>query len=94
MWFTSTTVAKVALSVLSNASATSQLAQIHGLLENAKANEISKEEKLQLAKTEKEKLQGSVEAEQQELDSACSEPLQDSQKVASVDNELSICISN
>jgi hypothetical protein len=87
---TGATVAKqVGLSGLTNATASSQLTQIDGFLENAIENQTAKEKKLQQAETERDALQSNVEAKQQELVSARAESPQDTQKVARLENELS-----
>jgi hypothetical protein len=87
---TGATVAKqAALSGLSKATASSQLAQIDGLLENAKANETAKEQALQEAEAERDALQTSVNEKQQELNSALEETPQDTKKVERLRNELS-----
>jgi hypothetical protein len=87
---TGATVAKqVGLSGLSNATASSQLVQMDGLLENAKANETEKGEKLKKAIEERDTLQSSVESKQKELDEARSKTPQDIQNVESLENEMS-----
>ena len=80
---------QVALGGTSNATASSQLAQIDGLLENAKANETAKEQRLQQAENDNQTKQSRVDAKEQELNSARSESPQDTKKIERLVKELS-----